>query len=397
MSGGPRWVLTAALAASIIAVCYGFARYAYGLFVPEFAVVFDLNATGLGLLGGLSTLGYTLGLLAAPKLAYLSARTATVAAGMCAAVGLIVMSASGAVVPFAIGLLIAGSSAGFISPAVAQLIDQTVRPHMRTQAQTWANTGTSFGLVASACAAMLAFSWRATWLGFGLLAATVTAIAILALPRPAPNDPVPSRVRWDQPGLMALLANSVLLGLTSAPYWNFSIERVGEAGLGTQLTAWFWLAIGIAGPAGGIAGRLCQRHGLARVNVATWFVWAIALGTLAFPVRSAILAIVSAAAFGAAYMALTGICILWAAQLFTEAPARGVTLSFLGLGIGQTVGSPLAGALADLTGLAVVFAGAAIVSLAAGSGVAGRDRRARAQSEEDGWTSRPTAKNNAAP
>jgi predicted MFS family arabinose efflux permease len=67
-------------------------------------------------------------------------------------------------------------------------------------------------------------------------------------------------------------------------------------------------------------------------------------------------------------MALTGICILWAARLFPEAPARGVTLSFLALGIGQTLGSPLAGAVADLTGLSLVFAGAAAISLvAAGS------------------------------
>lgn len=117
----PRWPI-AAVCAGVIAVCYGFTRYAYGFFVPEFADVFSLDATGIGILGAASTLGYTVGLVIAPRAASASPRGTTLAAGACAATGLSLMSASGAVpVPFALGLLIAGSGAGLISPGVAQL------------------------------------------------------------------------------------------------------------------------------------------------------------------------------------------------------------------------------------------------------------------------------------
>lgn len=64
-------------------------------------------------------------------------------------------------------------------------------------------------------------------------------------------------------------------------------------------------------------------------------------------------------------MALSGMCILWAERLYPEAPARGVTLSFLGLGAGQTIGAPAAGIVADHTSLAALFAMTALISLAA--------------------------------
>ena len=66
-------------------------------------------------------------------------------------------------------------------------------------------------------------------------------------------------------------------------------------------------------------------------------------------------ALLSGALFGSTYLALTGLCILWAARLFPERPARGITWSFAGLGVGQTVASPLAGAAAAGLGSAAVF------------------------------------------
>lgn len=366
MSSAQRWTTTAALGASVIAVCYGFGRYAYGLFVPQFAVAFDLNATGLGLLGGVSTLGYTLGLLTAPRLAGRSARMAAIVAGGCAAIGLVTMSVSELLAVFACGLLIAGASAGLVSPAVAELITYSVRRGVLAQAQTWANTGTSFGLAASAFTPVLVFGWRETWLGFGVTASVITIMVLIALPRPASrkaSTPATGPV-W-RPGLVPLLVNSVLLGLTSAPYWNFSVERVLQTGLSDHFSAWFWLTIGIAGPLGGVAGVLCHRYGLTRANIVIWTVWAIGLALLALPSNGPVIPLISASTFGATFMALTGICILWAALLFTEAPARGVTLSFLGLGVGQTLGSPIAGALADHIGLPAVFVIAAVMSLTA--------------------------------
>lgn len=362
-----RWWPTAIVSAGVIAVCYGFARYAYGLFVPEFARVFGLTATGIGILGGVSTLGYTLGLLIAPRAASANPRAATLAAGSCASVGLVFIGVSGPfVVVFGAGLLIAGAGAGLVSPGVAQLIARSIAPASQPRAQSCANTGTSLGLAASAFTPVLALGWQSIWLGLGCTAAIVTAIAWMRLPRPAaqPAAAEPG-VSWQRPGLALLLANSILLGVTSAPYWSFSIDRVLRTGLDPAASGWFWLTIGLAGPVGGIVGALATRHGLTRTNVWTWTIWAAGIMILAIPTSGLPLALVSVAIFGATYMGLSGLCILWAARLYTEAPALGVTLSFLGLGAGQTLGSPLAGIIADHAGLGIVFAATATLSLTA--------------------------------
>lgn len=73
-------------------------------------------------------------------------------------------------------------------------------------------------------------------------------------------------------------------------------------------------------------------------------------------------ALLSGALFGASYLALTGLCILWAAR-----PARGVTWSFAGLGAGQTAASPPAGAVGSAAGPAAVFGLTGLAALLAWS------------------------------
>ena len=50
-----RWWSTAAIGAVVIALCYGFARYAFGPFVPRFSETFGLTTVGVGVLGGFTT------------------------------------------------------------------------------------------------------------------------------------------------------------------------------------------------------------------------------------------------------------------------------------------------------------------------------------------------------
>jgi predicted MFS family arabinose efflux permease len=365
------WWITAALGSSIIAVSYGLGRYAYGLFVPQFAMSFQLGGTGLGILGALSTLGYALGLVVAPRASARSARGTLIGVCGLAAAGMLVMSVALNVVMFGAGLLLAGGSAGLTSPGLAQLVSDTVQPTIREQVQTWANAGTGWGWAVSAFTPMLACGWRGVWMGFTVIAIGLTMLVAFALPRGRPErreeaEPgstvCPVRTGW-RPGMTSLLVNSVLLGLTSAPYLIFSRQAVLEAGLSVSLSTWFWFCMGAAGLAGGLAGWAAQRYGLARANVGIWMLWAACMGTLAVPAVNAVAALSSATVFGATYMALSGLCILWAARLYPELPARGVTFSYLGLGFGQTLGSAASGALSDLSSLSVVFAVTGLVSL----------------------------------
>ncbi|MFI5611640.1 MFS transporter [Amycolatopsis sp. NPDC051903] len=356
-----RWWSTAAAGAGVIALCYGFARYAYGPFVPRFSATFGLTPVSVGVLGGLSTAGYGLGLLVSPKTSARSARGTVLLAGAAATAGLALMALAPNVAVFGAGIVIAGGSAGLVSPGVAQVIGETVGRRVRARAQTWANTGTGLGLAASAFTPLLVFGWPAIWATFAVLGGVLTLIAWRALPRTEPAEVVTGSAR----GVLPLVLNSVLIGVTSAPYWTFSSSRLTESGLSPAAATWCWFAIGVAGLLGGSAGRVAERIGLRPTNLATWTLAAAGIVLLALPDPGLPAALVSSALFGVTYLALTGLCILWASRVFPARPARGVTWSFLGLGAGQTAASPLAGAAASAIGLAAVFGLTGLVALLA--------------------------------
>lgn len=50
---------------ALVALCYGIARFAYGLFVPVFRIEFALSDTLLGLVGAASYVGYCVAIVAA--------------------------------------------------------------------------------------------------------------------------------------------------------------------------------------------------------------------------------------------------------------------------------------------------------------------------------------------
>ncbi|WP_064485474.1 MFS transporter [Pseudonocardia sp. HH130629-09] len=356
------WWATALTGAAVIALCYGVARYAYGLFVPRFTVSFGLAPADVGVLGGLSTAGYVLGLLAAPALAARSARRTTLVAGAAAAAGLLLMALAPGVVLFGAGIVVAGAGAGLASPGVAQLVVERVGASARDRAQTWANTGTGAGLALTACTPLLPGDWRIVWLAFGLAAVVVTGLAARLLPR---GDGVPVRPERAHGRVLPLLAGAALLGVVSAPYWTFSTARVGELGAGPVVATVAWCAIGLVGLLGGTVGRAVQRYGLRPVGLVVWTLFSVGISLLALPEPGVAGAVVSAGLFGAGFMGLTGLCILWAAHAVPAAPARAVTWAFLALGVGQTLGSPSAGLLAGRIGLAGTFAVAAGVGLLA--------------------------------
>ncbi len=96
---------------------------------------------------------------------------------------------------------------------------------------------------------------------------------------------------------------------------------------------------------------------------------------LALMPGSVVVAWTAAAVFGAVYIVLTGLLLLWGAQIWADAPAAGVGLGFLVLALGQALGAPLVGALITQAGPVPAF------SVAAGCAVLGAfvlPRRSRA-------------------
>ncbi|MBQ0708004.1 hypothetical protein [Ochrobactrum sp. AP1BH01-1] len=72
------------------------------------------------------------------------------------------------------------------------------------------------------------------------------------------------------------------------------------------------------------------------------------------------------AVFGAAYVMLTGVYLVWGVRTLADRPATGLMIAFLTIAIGQTVGAPLFGLLLGSFGAMPSVATFAAFALAAG-------------------------------
>jgi predicted MFS family arabinose efflux permease len=384
------WLVAPGLA--LIAVTYGLARFAYGLFLPDMRGTFDLSPSLLGLIGAGSYLGYCGAIVI--SLVYTSRtgpRLMAVVAGAVAVAGMAVVASSPVAWVLALGILVAGSSTGFASPPMGEAVARSIRHNLQDRANALINCGTSVGVALSGPAALLLTGqWRLAWTAFALVGLAVLAWNAAVMPREAVQDEgesgepgedgaevgdgsgrtrlslsylIGARVR---PRSLPLFAAAFGVGFASAVYWTFSREIVVQAGgLGQTGSTLFWTVIGISGLAGGAAGDLVGHFGLTTVlrgglasMSASMVLLAVAPGVLP-------LAYTSAAIFGSTYIMITGVVLVWSVSVFRERPAAGLGAGFLLIAVGQVVGSPVAGALAGTTSPATAFFSFAAASMLA--------------------------------
>ncbi|MFO8076830.1 MAG: MFS transporter [Egibacteraceae bacterium] len=358
--------------AGLIAVTYGLARFGLGLFMPEMREVFGLSATGAGWVMAAAFAGFFAALARAGDLIdRRGAREVAVAAGAAAALGTLTIALAQGPVLLAVGAALAGASTGWSTTALATAVERQLLARERTTAQTAINAGTSLGLVVAALAATLAgLAWRPVWLAFGVLAVAATALVageVRDVPAPAATTTTDEgAARRPRLGLSTpLAATAILLGLSSAAFWGFGRELLeATGGLSPELSRMGWLAAGIGGVLGGAAGAAADRRGLAATLRLSWVGFALAHVGLAVGGVGAASALGLTALFGAGYMALTGLLIVWSVTERPLEPGTAVARTFLLLAAGQIAGSPMAGGLIDAAGLAPAFlASAALATL----------------------------------
>jgi predicted MFS family arabinose efflux permease len=166
-------------------------------------------------------------------------------------------------------------------------------------------------------------------------------------------------------GSVPLFAAAAGVGFASAAYWTFSRDLVVRfRDLSETGSTVFWTVIGVAGLAGGLAGDLVGRFGVARAFRASVLSMAAAIGLLAAP-GVQLWAYSSAVLFGSSYIMLTGIILVWSVSVFGEQPSAGLGAAFLLIALGQVFGSLAAGTVAEATSLVVTFWAFAGVALAA--------------------------------
>ena len=375
------WLVAPGLA--LVAVTYGLARFAYGLFLPEMREAFDLSPSLLGTIGSGSYLGYCVAVVVALVFtSRLGPRWMAVAAGAVAVVGMAVVAIAPAAWVLALGILVAGSSTGLASPPMGEAVAFSIRTDLQDRANALINCGTSVGVAISGPAALLLTGqWRIAWAAFALAGLVVLFWNAVIMPRGVVIGQVEhegdvqdkdqagtvgssgstrlffsylmgARVR---PRSLPLFVAAFGVGFASAVYWTFSRELVVGGGLGQTGSTLFWAVIGISGLAGGAAGDLVGRFGLTAVLRGALVSMAASIALLA--VVSGVLPMVfaSAALFGSTYIMLTGVVLVWSVTVFRERPSAGLGAGFLSIAIGQMVGSPLAGALAGVTSPPTAF------------------------------------------
>ncbi|NGO71561.1 MFS transporter, partial [Streptomyces boncukensis] len=229
-----------------IGVSFGFARYGYGLFLPDLRADFGLSVADVGLIGSLGYAGYLAALLAVGALvARLGPRPLVVTGGLCAAAGTLLVAAADGTGWLVTGLVLAGSSPGWAWAPYSDAVDRLVPPARQSGVLGAIATGTACAVAVSGPLALVArdTGWRAVWVLFGVLALGATlwnARVLPSGPRPrARTDPGTdggSRAAVVR-GLLRRAAvpvhlTAVLYGLVGAVYWAFAVEAV-ETGRGS--------------------------------------------------------------------------------------------------------------------------------------------------------------------
>lgn len=364
----------------LIACCYGFARFGYGLFTPVLADEFGLGPGLVGVIAAGAYVGYCLAIAVSAGLTNrFGPRAVAVGAGAVATVGMTVVAAAPTAWVLAAGILIAGTSTGIASPPLAAAITARRSGAIADRAQTIVNAGTGIGVLVSGPIAFALFdNWRLAWgLYAGLAAATTVWVARSLGGAVEPTGHPGPRARW-RSGSPALASASLLTGLGSIAVWSFGRDLISTAGSSVAVASIAWTVLGAAGIAGALGGDVMHRVGLRRAWVGTTLAMSSATALLACAPSHTSAILLSVSVFGAAYIGLTGLLLVWSTRVYPDSTSTGVGLSFFMLALGQALGAPAAGALIDALGATTTFLVFALVGAGAalsGFGVVGRAGR----------------------
>lgn len=352
----------------LIAVCYGFARFAFGLFLPQIDSDLGLGASLSGVISGGSFLGYCVAIIVSARLSErLGARYVAIGAAVVAATGMAGIAVAPSADWLAASVMLAGTSTGLASPPMAAAVAAAVPPWRQDATNTVINAGTAAGVTLSGPVALaMGGQWRLAFGVFTVLALAVAAAAAVSIPASAGG----SRASGLPPltgTISHLVASSFLMGAASTAVWSFGGQLVtlrlswGNAGSGL-----LWTCIGASGMVGAWAGNLVSRFGMKRMHRVFLALMAASIVSVGSSLATPLLALSGGALFGAAYMMLTGVYLVWGVRALPDRPAIGLTVGFLTIAIGQTAGAPIFGLLLDRFGTGAAATSFAVIALMAG-------------------------------
>ncbi|QSB05378.1 MFS transporter [Natronoglycomyces albus] len=363
-------LMLAGLAA--VGVSFGFARYGYGLFLPSIRADFDLSITMVGLIGSATYVGYLAALILVGALAARVGPRLLIATGTVAAtIGTALVGLAPNVGVLAVGLILAGTSAGWIWAPFSDAVDQMLPIEQRQRVLAIIPAGTAFAVVVAGPLAILTHgsAWRWAWLVFaaGALFATVYNLRVICAGAPRKSSGTFDLYgRWLlRPAAGLLYLTALSYGIVGSVYWLLAVEAVSAgAGMGQHTAAVFWTLTGAAGTVAVFSGPMFSRLSLATVQPLLFLCLATAVALLGIAPGMLLAVWTSALLYGPAFMAGSGLLAVWSYRVFPERPTMGFSATVFFLGIGTIVGPAAAGMIVEHHGMSTVFLLTAAVAVA---------------------------------
>lgn len=356
-----------------VAISYGLARFAFGLFVPPIRAELALQPVQIGVIGALPLISFVLATLFAPFAAdRLGARMAAILSGACGVGGLALIAGAADALMLAAGVFACGIGTGLMMPALTAAMQAVVERSLHGRVSAVMNAGTSIGVIVAVPAVLLlGGDWRLAYAAFAALAALGVVAAWLFIPsvsRIMPADAAPpppvSALQWWR--LLRLSLFAFVMGFLASAYWIFAPDLLITLGaLPAAASGALWLAVGAAGLGGAVVADLADRNNPAITQSLMLMMLAASLALLAASPGRIVLAVFSALVFGLAYMSLTGLYLMTGIRLLPGRLSLGPVLPFLAVALGQAAGSPVVGLLVRQIGYTDAFAGFAAIGIVA--------------------------------
>lgn len=307
---------------AMIAVVYAFARFSFGLFLPNITSSIGITESQAGIASSAAYVSYTLALVfSSPFIKKFGQLRVIQLAGMSAVVGLLGIALSYNIYVLLMSTFVAGVGSGLASPAFSQVATTAFTGALKDRANTWINSGTSFGLILSGPVALLfTEQWRFAFFLFAILAFTVLLWNTSSIPGTATTSKASTQSLFQWSTLNKarhLIIASIIIGLGTAIYWTFSRSfLIADHQMTNNESILFWITMGAFGVVGGVGGMFIEKLGLAFIYRLTVLILSLSIAILALPSTLAIYS--SAIGFGITYILITGILVVWSTRLFFQ-------------------------------------------------------------------------------